>query len=318
MFLSFLIFDIIVMPSVSFIIGEHRESREWVKKMLDQIDALPLNKKEAIIVTSADYPSFIAEYDSYFGTYDFPVEVIGRQASCGGGRNVGAKNARYENLIWTDCHVCFSPDAVMRLLDTLNKHPDDVVGPAIRVGEFPSCAVTGGNAHGVAFRFVDRPWEWLWLPAETKEYEFEVPLVCGCAYSMKRTTYDLLAKYGGFLHSKTGLGAEEEFGMRLWRLGRKVYIEPRSVFMHYFKGHTGHKGWDEHSTSGFYESRVAAIYINVFSDNLFQHIERLCKKHWGNEWDKNLRIARNKYSWLRLKSEPLKDKIDERWFLRVV
>ena len=305
------------MPSVSFIIGEHQESREWIKKILDQIDALPIAKKEVIVVTSADHPTFITEYNSYFHTYDFPVEVYGSIQSCGLGRNIGGSNARYENLIWVDAHVCFSPDAVARLLDTLNKHPNDVVGPAIQVGEFPSCAVAGGNAHGVSFRFKDRPFEWIWEPAETKDKEFEVPLVCGCAYSMKRKTYDLLAKYGGFLHSKEGLGAEEEFGMRLWRLGRKVYIEPRSTFMHYFKGHTGHKGWDEHSTSGFYESRVAAIYINVFKPALCSHITNLCKKHWGNEWDKNLRLARQNYSWLRDKLRPFKNNIDEREFFKV-
>lgn len=305
------------MSSVSFIIGEHEESREWIKKMLDQIAALPIAKKEAIIVTSAEYPKFITGYDSYFHTYDFPVEVYGSIQSCGLGRNIGGSNARYENLIWVDAHVCFSPDAVLRLLETLDNHPDDVVGPAIQVGEFPSCSVSGGEAYGVCFRFKDRPFEWVWLPAETKEHEFEVPLCCGCAYSMKRPTFDLLAKYGGVLHSKTGLGAEEEFGMRLWRLGRKVYIEPRSTFIHFFKGHGSHKGWDEHSTSGFYESRVYSIYINVFDSTLCSHITDLCKKHWSDEWDKNLKIARQKYRWLREKLRPLRYNIDETKFFRI-
>jgi len=304
------------MSGVTFIIGEHREGREWISKMLDQVEELPM-KREAIIVTSADYPFFIGSDNSSFHKYSFPVRVIGSVQSCGEGRNVGGSNAGYENLIWVDAHVCFTLPDVLKLIETLDAHPKDAVGTAIQVGEFPSCKVTGGTAHGVAFRFVERPWEWLWLEGKTEEHEYRGPMVCGCAYAMKKSTFELLRSYGGFLHSERGLGAEEEFGMRLWRLGRKVWMEPRSKFIHYFKGYEGHRDWDEHSTSGFYESRVAAIYINVFNKDLCNHITEICSRHWREEWDKNLQIAREKYRWLREKLRILKNNIDERWFFRI-
>ena len=302
------------MSGVTFIIGEHREGREWISKMLDQVEELPM-KREAIIVTSADYYDFMTSYDS-FHEYNFPIRVIGNQRSCGGGRNTGGLNAAYEYLIWVDAHVCFTPEDIFRLIETLDAHPGDVVGPAVVVSEFPGCEVSGGKAHGVRFSFVDTPFRWEWIPAETEEHEFEVPMVCGCAFSMSKEAFLLLSRYGGFLHSKRGLGAEEEFGMRMWRLGRKVWIEPRAKFGHYFKGYEGHRSWDEHSASGFYESRVAAIYINVFNKDLCNHITEICSRHWREEWDKNLQIAREKYRWLREKLRILKNNIDERWFFR--
>ena len=302
---------------ISFCLQEHEETQGFVKRMLDLVAAIQ-QRKEMLIATSASYEEFMAKYGSVLKMYDLPIRVFGGIDSCGAARNVCARNAIGEDIIFCDMHVCFTEKDVSRLLATLAEHKNAVVGPAIQPGEFPSCeASPGGKAHGVAFRFVDRPWEWVWIPADTTEHEFHVPFVCGCAYAMKKQTFNLLARYGGFLHSLKGLGAEEEFGMRLWRVGGGVYIEPRAVFLHYFKGYSGHAGWDEHSTSGFYESRVAAIYINVFERDLFEHIAELCEKHWGAEWDKNLRIAGRRWNWLRDKLEPYRDRIDEKWFFRI-
>lgn len=315
---------------VEFIFQSHKESPEFVGKMLSQVDAIELADKEVIIVASATEKEFERDYkkEININKYNFPIKIIGSINSCGEARNIGAKQARYENLIFADMHVCFTSDAVQRLLKTLDKHPNAAVGPTIAPGEFPTCAcepLVGDSfadfpgckdprisvAGGMAYRFVDQPFEWVWLPVESKT-EYRTPMCCGCAYSMKKDLFDRLEEYGGFLYSQVGgLGAEEAFGARLARVADGVFIEPRATFLHLFKGYKGHPKWDEHMVGGFYESRVLAIYLDVFNEELCKKITELCEREWGDEWTKNLKLAQKRFRWLREKLRPFKDEIKE-------
>jgi len=299
---------------LSIIIQEHNESKAFVRKMLEQTGQLSMDK-ELIFVTSKPYQQFYDEYLKGY-TYRFPVSVIGRIDSCGAARTVGGEKAAGDTLLYMDCHVCFTPSALERLLKTLDRHENALVAPAIAPVEFPECRKSGAMGYGVVFRFVDRPFEWVWL-SKQKDREYVVPFVCGCAFAMKKDTFNVLNAYGGFLGIHTGLSWEEEKSMRLWRLGHPTYIEPRAVFGHLFKGYAGHPQWDEHSTAGYYDSRVAGIYINVFDKVLWDHIESLCTRVWGQDvWNRYLRKAIRNYSWLREQLRPLKDRIREEWFLR--
>jgi len=214
------------------------------------------------------------------------------------------------------------------LVETLNKHPHAAVGPTISPGEFTACTceplakdavefpgcATASVVGGMAYKFVTNPFEWVWLPMPENPSleEYKVPMCCGCAYMMKRDLFDRLEDYGGFLYSRVGgLGAEEAFGARLARIADGVYIEPRATFLHLFKGYKGHPKWDEHMVAGYYESRVLAVYLDVFNSDLCAKITTLCEKVWGTEWTKNLKLARERYGWLREKLRSYKGKIKE-------
>lgn len=313
---------------VEFIFQSHKESPEFVDRMLSQVDAVEVTGKEVIIVASATEEDFEKDYRKEINRYNFPIKIIGPVNSCGEARNVGAKQAKYENLIFADMHVCFTSSSVERLVETLDKHPNAAVAPTIAPGEFPACAcepLVGDSAEfpgckdprisvagGMAYRFVDRPFEWVWLPVESETNEYKTPMCCGCAYAMKKDLFDRLANYGGFLYSQVGgLGAEEAFGARLARIADGVYMEPRATFLHLFKGYKGHPKWDEHMVGGFYESRVLAVYLDVFDKELCKRITELCERDWGDEWAKNLKLARERFRWLRDMLRPLKNKIRE-------
>lgn len=301
--------------SLSIIIGEHNESRHHVLKMVDQVSRLNCNK-ELIFVTS----SKINEFHSKFGrldNYKFPVSVIGGADSCGAGRNVGGFAASGDMLLYMDCHVCFTPDAVARVIATQKVHPEAIVAPSLQPIEFPECTPSGGKGHGVAFRFVQSPFEWVWLPSETEEHEYVSPFICGCAFMMRKDTFNVLNTHGGFLGMHKGLSWEEEISMRLWRLGHPTYVEPRATFGHLFKGYAGHPSWDAHSTAGFYLGRVVGFWVNVFDKSLFSQIESLLIKSWGDEYFKNIEYAKTNYTWLRNLMKPYAHKIDEQWFLRL-
>jgi hypothetical protein len=165
----------------------------------------------------------------------------------------------------------------------------------------------------VAYRFVTVPFEWVWLPPKTTEEPFPVPMVCGCAFTMKKNLFRKFDDYGGFLYSEVGgAGAEEDAGIRIWRIGEKVLIEPRSVFLHYFKCLTGRTCWDEHIARGWHQSRVAAAYINIFNPILYSYIESFCRKDFGDSiWDENMKWAKQRWGWVREKLRPLAGKINE-------
>ncbi len=299
---------------LSIIIGEHNEARKFVHKMVLQVAKLPY-EKELIFATSSKFSDFYAKFGK-LDSYGFPVSVIGGADSCGAGRNFGGAFASGDMLIYMDCHVCFTPEAVSRLISTQKSHLDAVVAPALQPVEFLECTPSGGKGYGVAFRFVNNPFEWVWLPGETEKREYTSPFVCGCAFSMMKDTFNVLNTHGGFLGMHQGLSWEEEITMRLWRLGHPTYVEPRATFGHLFKGYGDHPTWDQHSTSGYYVSRTIGAYVNIFDKTLWHKIDTLCSRVWGIEWTKNLEIAKSQYSWLRNLMKPHAKNIDENWFLR--
>ena len=297
----------------SLIIQEHNEGRTFVQKMLEQAAKLPM-QKEVIYVTSTSLTKFQKDYGPF--DYGYPVQIIDNIQSCGEARNRGGNAARGDTLLYMDSHVCFKPDMVDRLLQTLNQHQNAIVAPAIQAIEFPSCEISGGLGHGVYFRFNKIPFEWVWEPALQTREEFKTPFVCGCAFSIKKNVFNILTRYGGFLSGHTGLSWEEEKSMRLWRLGYPTYIEPRATFGHLYKGYANHPKWDDHSTSGYYETRIAGFYVNVFNKDLWNHIEKMLINSWGNEYYKYLEKAKKDYTWLRNAMQPYANTIDENWFLR--
>lgn len=297
-------------------IQEHNENKAFILKMLSQISQLSIDK-EVIFATSSGFQEFYSKYGT-LDNYGFPISVIGKMDSCGAGRNAIGRMASGDPILFLDAHICFTPDAVSRVLATQKAHPDAVIAPSLQPVAFPECTPEGGKGHGVAFSFSQQtPFEWTWLPSETEAHEYTSPFVCGCAFMMKKETFNVLNTHGGFLGSHQGLGFEEEKSMRLWRLNRPTFVEPRATFGHMFKGHQGKPQWDQHSTAGFYRSRVVGFYINVFDKDLWNQIESILISTWGDEYVKNLEYAKTNYTWLRNLMKPFKDKIDERWFLRV-
>jgi len=298
---------------ISIIIQEHNEGKEFVQKMIRQVAALP-QKKELLFVTSATNTEFLSKYGPF--REKFPVSIFGNIHSPGNGRSLGGQKALGDTLVFMDCHVCFTTEKMKKLIATLEQHPNSAVGPALQMVDFPSCKVEGGTGYGIAFSFIDQPFKWNWVQEESKTNIFRSPFICACQFAIKKDTFNHLLRYGGFLSPPVGVGMEEEIFMRLQRLGHPVLIDPTITFGHLFKGYAGKPTWDEHSNSGWFYPRVAAIYVNVFNEQLWNTIEPLCIKHWGNLWTDNLVKVKQQYEWLRTAMRPFANKIDENWFFR--
>lgn len=295
---------------LSIIIQEHNEGRDKVRGMLDQASLLNI-PIELIYVTSSKYQDFINQYGPF--NYNYPIRIVGNVQSCGAARTEGGKIAKGNDLLYMDSHVCFDQKAVNQLITTLNKHPDAIVAPAIKTTlQFPSCSTNNAIGYGVAFSFKNRPFEWIYVDPERKDKEFLVPFCCGCSFSIKKNTFNTLQRFGGFLGQHTGLSWEEEKCMRLWRLGHPTYSEPRSVFGHYFRK----EFVDSHSNSDWYKSFVVGAYINVFNQEVWNKVEDISSKMWGDEWYRNLEYAKTNFTGLRNKLYPYRNRINEKYFLR--
>ena len=298
---------------ISIIIQEHNEEIPFVHKMIEQINTIPV-ETELLIMTSMLEPAFHEKFGPL--NNNFPIRIYDNVQNLGDARTIGGLNANGPDLVYFDCHVCFTYPKLRQLLNTLYRYPNAIVGPAIVPVDYPACIQESAPGYGVCFTFKDTPFEWTWLPPQTKEHEYLSPCICGCLFVAKKDTMLDIAPYGGFLKTPSGLGIEEVISMRLARIGHPTYVDPTIELGHLFKGHEGKPQWDAHSTASYYYGRIAELYVNVFDPELWNHVEMNCKKHWGHEWDKNLPIVIQDFQWLRDKLEPLKNNINENWYFR--
>lgn len=300
---------------LSVVVQEHKEGNPFIQKMIQQVSALP-SPVELIFVTSAMHFEFVEMYNIPFT--NFPIRIVENIHNPGDGRNEGGRAAIGDTVLFLDCHTCFTPRAIMGIKSFCDSHPNDVIAPSLQAVSFPECTLDSPTiAYGVAFTFRDTPFEWTWISPESYVIPTVVPMVCACAFMIKKRVFDEILQYGGFLAPRLGVGMEEEIFMRLARLGHKTYIDPINHVGHLYKGYPGKPQWDSHSTAGYYIPRIASIYVNVFDPNLWDHITTLMKNKWGQEWDKNIGYITEKYGYIRKKMEPFANRIDERWYFRV-
>jgi len=297
---------------LSIIIQEHNEPVEFITKMLQQVSKLPF-RKEVIIGTSMNTTDFTKKFSP--ATYDYRVVILGDLKSCGAARNAGGLAATGNELFFLDAHVCFTPKAMLQVLDTLDRNPNAIVAPALQPTEFPSCEQSGGIAYGVHYKFDKEPFQWTWFPATRQDKEFPVPFVCGCMFSIKKPIFNKLIAHGGFLSTHRGLSWEEEKCMRLWRLGIPSLTEPRAVFGHYFKGYPGHTNKGPFDIIDWHKSFAVGAYINIFDPVVWEYVNRISEDKWGDDWKSAMVYAKKNFSWLRAMMMSYHTKIDEGWFL---
>lgn len=312
---------------LSIIIPENKEGKEWVQKMVRQAEDLDTNNPyfkevEILFATSiSTCTEFCNKYE--LNNSKIPITIIPNIQNGGAARTYGGIYAKGDDLLFLDCHVCFDSNNLNILLQTLHDHPDSIVAPGYRWVEFPSCEYKGATIHGIYYRFTVSPFEWMYYdPAEKQaklDKEFFVPFACACLFSMKKSLFSKFLEYGGFIGTDDSrlkkLGVEEEICMRLARLGHPTYIEPRSIFGHYWKSQPGHRANDDNIDQ--IKMQTIGIYISVFNSELWKKVETCAIKKWGNDkWLQYIEYAKQNYQWLRDKMEPFKNNIDETWFFR--
>jgi GT2 family glycosyltransferase len=251
-------------------------------------------------------------------------------------RNIGARAAGGDLLVFLDAHVCFAPgwlDAVYREEKLLH---NGIVTPAtVRIRDFAQFRVLStepwaprsiapgplrGRRKRVYYGHVMSP-----LPTPTtlrnftrKSREaFTVPIAGSAALCVSR---DLFFRLGGFEDELAGFGGYEdtELCMRSWSLGYWVAVIPSIQYVH-FKAHSAGR-IDFHARpfySAYYEQHVEnalRIFYLHLPDPVFQELLDVYKDHPGFTPD----LERVVTSRLRQRKEIINGKRvhDYRWLLR--
>ena len=159
---------------LSIVVKEHNETVDKIGRIIEQASNIPI-EKELIFVTSktASEFSYILETLSS-ERYNLTIRYIPSIKNSGEAVTLGAQYSRGDNILVIDCHVCFSPDDTIMLIDTLERNPDSMVTPGIYHTDFPSCIVSNNKivddtaiGYGSRIRISSgNSFEWIWLPKQ--------------------------------------------------------------------------------------------------------------------------------------------------------
>lgn len=151
-------------------------------------------------------------------------------------KDLGARRARGEVLIFLDGHTKPEAGALFRLLEDV----ENLKGEAIVTPRVPSLDPVrwenGEGPAGYGFRLVLPDFEGHWIgPAEMRRRGTYLvsPILCGCCFGISRKLYD---KLRGFDRHLIQWGPEDfDLGLKAWLLGHPILNDPRATIGHRFR-----------------------------------------------------------------------------------
>jgi glycosyltransferase involved in cell wall biosynthesis len=140
-------------------------------------------------------------------------------------RNWGAAQTRGDTLIFADAHIGVAPGWWEPLCELLDRPGIAAASPAVRDSREPrrvGCGLTlpAPDLHAT------------WLPPDGGEPR-AVPVLPGCTLAIRRKVFESCGGFDARLRSRGGV--DNEFCLRLWRLGRQLWVTPRVVVRHHFR-----------------------------------------------------------------------------------
>lgn len=155
---------------------------------------------------------------------------VARAAGLGvsGARNLGAKRAVGEILLFLDGHCYTPPGWMAALVEPLDDPQVGLVGPSfasLHEGHRSS------DCWGFGATWRDISLETDWLPKQG-DVPYPVPVLPGGCHVVRRSDFDRLGQYDeGMIH----WGSEDlELSIRFWLMGYQVVVQPKAVIYHLF------------------------------------------------------------------------------------
>ncbi len=210
------------LPLVSIVIPTYNESK-YLKKTIDSIEKMTTYPYyEIIVVDDGSTDNSIEKIE------DKHVRVIKtNRLGAPRARNVGAKQAKGEIIIFSDSHVFPKHKNWMDEMvyfHKKNRHAS-IAAPAISV-------FGNEKAKGYGLRFVNSRLETEWNQKLSRK-PFQTPLFCACCFSIKK---DIFFKVGMFNPDFFYWWYDDyDLALRCWLAGHPIYVLPNIECSHLFK-----------------------------------------------------------------------------------
>jgi GT2 family glycosyltransferase len=209
-------------PYASVVIPAHNESiylHSTVKALLKSTK-IPI---EIIVIDDASTDSS----SNFVGTGLFrDVRLIRRnRLGSANARNLGARCASSNVLIFLDAHCVPQAEWLEKLLRVLEDQQSSIVTPCIVDAMEP-------RLKGFGVTLESHLTDYIWLVEKRDEHPYEVPIACGACMLMRK---DLFNELGGFDNIRTWGMEDVEICIRAWLFGYAVIVVPDVEIRHLFK-----------------------------------------------------------------------------------
>lgn len=209
-------------PLISIIFPAKNEGKN-VKTTLDSLFSVKTNYPfEVIVVNDGSIDSCCDFLQTYHKKEQVKlIHTTGIGAA--NARNLGAKNASGDYLIFCDAHLQFEDWWIDELLQPLLTGKTDAVTPAI---------ATMGNSKLIGYGQTLKPnLRIKWNPRQNDLFETAV-LPGGC-FAIPRTVFE---NVGGFETGFKTWGHEDvELSIKLWLFGYRCHVQPNVKIIHLFR-----------------------------------------------------------------------------------
>jgi len=163
----------------------------------------------------------------YKGKRSGPVKVLrGGGLGVARARNLGARHARGDYLIFMDAHCRVSRGWLEGFAEVLSDPSIGMAGPSFTKLETPVPS-------GCGMYWADYTLDPCWFETPDSSGSYDVPLTTGACQVFRRDAFEAL---GGYDAGFTRWGFEDvEMCLRAWLLGYRVAVQPAVIIAHYFR-----------------------------------------------------------------------------------
>ncbi len=219
-------------------IAAHNEGAALGKTVQSCVETCAGLDYEIVIADDASWDGCIAETCKRFPQ----VRIVRHEKRLGPSptKDLGARQARGEVLVFLDGHTKPEPGAIRRLVESVEwQRGEAIITPAItglNVGCWKSIPQQIGHGYFLELERFDCGW--LPLSALKKVSHrgrvfYESPAAIGCAFAVHRELYDDLRGFDPHMRS---WGVEDlDFSLKCWLLGHPILHDPAAVIAHRFR-----------------------------------------------------------------------------------
>jgi len=222
----------------SIVIAAHNEGESLWKTIGACVETAADLGHEIIVADDASFDGSIEEAQRRFPR----IRVVRHDQRLGTSpaKDLGARQARGEVLVFLDGHTNPEPGAIRRLVeDVEHLKGRAIVTPAVAALDTRRWRNTRSQVGHGYFLDLER-FHCGWLPLnelheaqEGRRKFYESPALIGCAVALGRELYEDL---GGFDPHMRSWGAEDlDLGLKCWLMGHRVLHDPEAVIGHRFR-----------------------------------------------------------------------------------